>query len=233
MEVEWLIRYRFQEAEAKLLRHQLLSDPEKVILIEGFPDDNTVLQRMASQLGEPLLEDRNLHEAAVFEVKVNKEDGLFTSYANTHFDFPLHTDCSDFVKVPELIILYCVRPAKVGGESLFVPLSGIMAHLPTILFQALVTKKWKFRRLEREVIQAQDTSYRLFYNRIMIQSYSKITQEEVEWLDQFDTICYQNSFAKRLERGDLVLFRNDKVLHGRTAFPEDADRLLKRIRVYL
>ena len=66
-----------------------------------------------------------------------------------------------------------------------------------------------------------------------MESFANVNDEERDLLDSLDVIFNQCLFEVSLKKGTLALFRNDKFLHGRTSFPLDSDRVLKRIRFYL
>lgn len=204
--------------------------PDQLVVIENFPNNDSLLQTFLTPLGTPIQESRNQEEGSIFKVSVQNEEDCFTSYATSNLFFPVHTDGSDFEIPPTYVAMYCVKPSQEGGESLFVPLSNLMAHIPEDLLATLTTKRWTFNSVERKIITQTATDPRVCYNRLMIESYSQLTTQELNILDQFDRICEAHTFRVKLKANDLVIFRNDLFLHGRTGFPIDSNRLLKRIR---
>lgn len=65
---------------------------------------------------------------------------------------------------------------------------------------------------------------------VMIESFSEISLNELGKLNQLDEIFESCKFNFQLKEGDLVLFRNDLILHGRESFEQDSERLIKRVR---
>ncbi|WP_410719794.1 TauD/TfdA family dioxygenase [Burkholderia sp. SIMBA_043] len=52
----------------------------------------------------------------------------------------------------------------------------------------------------------------------------------MEELNNLDKIFKDLSFKIKLKKGDLILFRNDLMLHGRDEIDINSKRLIKRIR---
>ncbi len=204
--------------------------PDQLVIIENFPNDDQLLETFLACLGTPIQESRNQEEGSIFQVTVKSKEDCFTSYATSNLFFPLHTDGSDFETPPTDIAMFCVTPSQEGGESLFIALSDLMMHLPEALKSLLTTKLWTFNTVKRTIISQTTTGPKICYNRLMIESYSDLTQQELDILDQLDRICEAHTFRVKLKANDLIVFRNDLFLHGRTGFPIDANRLLKRIR---
>ncbi|MFT5891732.1 MAG: alpha-ketoglutarate-dependent taurine dioxygenase [Dokdonia sp.] len=126
--------------------------------------------------------------------------------------------------------MLCVRPSEEGGESLFVSLSDLITNLPDALLAILTTKQWRFNTANHPIITQTPTGPTICYNRLMMESYAELTQQELDLLDQLDRMCDQLTFRVKLKANDLIVFRNDLFLHGRTDFSLDSNRLLKRVR---
>ncbi|WP_202703431.1 TauD/TfdA family dioxygenase, partial [Flavobacterium sp. UGB4466] len=94
----------------------------------------------------------------------------------------------------------------------------------------LLHKKWKFRNQYRSVLSLNNGNYYICYDRITMESFSEINEKEMEELNNLDKIFEANSFKIKLKKQDLVLFRNDLLLHGRDEIAIDSKRLIKRIR---
>lgn len=214
--------------------HHQLHLEEQPILIRNFPLDDLYLENFILQLGKPVLEARNIRGKSVFNVEVSKQNNFFRSIANSNIDFPLHTDCADFKEIPNGIALLCVQPAsKEQGVSHFAFLSSIIDKLSAADIQELTQKQWIFRNKQRSILQQENGNYTICYDRITMESFASITEKDNALLNKLDTLFKEVSNSISLEKGDLILFRNDLALHGRSGFDIDTKRLLKRVRFYL
>jgi alpha-ketoglutarate-dependent taurine dioxygenase len=202
------------------------------MLIEGFPNEDHMLNDFLSHIGNAIHEHRNEDSGSIFKVQVDQTETHFSSYANSNIFFPVHTDCSNYKEIPQYIALLCVTPSTEGGESLFVNLSKLIQKLPKPLFTLLIQKHWAFGDVHRPVISLIQEKYSICYNRIIMESYADLTQDELHILNEFDALCQKLTFTLSLKANDLIIFRNDLLLHGRTDFPLNAGRVLKRVRLY-
>ncbi|RLJ34069.1 TfdA family taurine catabolism dioxygenase TauD [Chryseobacterium sp. 7] len=208
-----------------------LQQGNSLVIVKGFPLDDDELQAFVSQLGISLNEKRNNNGKAVFDVKIARRNHFFTSIANSNLVFPLHTDCADFDTIPNTIGLLCVEPAEEDqGTNYFMLLNSLLKHLTEDEKQKLLNKKWKFRNRERSILEIENGKYKICYDRITMESFSKLTPTETEELSHLDQLFKSLSFSIKLEKGDLILFRNDLMLHGRSSINVNSNRLIKRIR---
>ena len=225
-----MIKYRYDIIKDNNVANLLNGSPEELFLIENVPDNNQLLEAFLATLGNPIQEHRNQEGGSIFHVEVENKDAYFTSYANSNLFFPVHTDGSDFETPPKYVAMFCVRPSEEGGESLFVSLADLIANLPDALLDTLTTKQWRFNTIDRPIITQTPAGPTICYNRLMMESYAELPQQELDILDQLDRMCDQLTFRVKLKENDLIVFRNDLFLHGRTDFPLYANRLLKRVR---
>ena len=226
-----LIRYNFDQ---NLNYKNIIENLQKrniLVLLENFPLYDCDLQSFISQIGKSINENRNNEGQDVFDVKIEKQNNFFQSIANSNLSFPLHTDCADFEIIPNCVGLLCVTPASLEqGINSFVFLDKIISQLPEIKIQELLTKKWKFRTKWRSVLTAENDNFKICYDRISIESFSEISKAESQELSELDMLFKQNAFNIKLKKGDLILFRNDLMLHGRSEIDINSNRLIKRIR---
>jgi len=204
---------------------------DKIILLENFPLSDSNFQSFIRHIGTSVYENRNNNRQDIYDVKIAKQNNFFRSIANSNLSFPLHTDCADFDSIPNCIGLLCVEPA-IGeqGTNTFTALENLLKLLPQKQIQELQEKKWKYRNQSRSILSIESSKYKLCYDRITIESFSKTTNKEKEQLSKLDDLFKKNSFELKLKKGDLILFRNDLMLHGRTGIDINSDRLIKRIR---
>jgi len=225
-----LIKYAYHTVKNSNVLTRAKASPDELVLIENIPNNDQLLENFLATLGDPIQEERNQEAGSIFHVNVEKNDTHFISYANSNLFFPVHTDGSDFKIPPNYVAMFCVRPSQEGGESLFVKLSDLIANLPKELLDVLTKKQWLFNTIHRTIITQTETATSICYNRLMIESYGKLTQQELDILNHLDRICEEHTFNFKLKANDLILFRNDRFLHGRADFPLDSKRLLKRVR---
>jgi hypothetical protein len=205
-----------------------------VVLIENFPESEEIYQAFIKHLGTSVKEIRNNNGQDIFDVKVNTQNGYFTSIANSNLTFPLHTDSADFVTIPNCIGLLCMEPASGDqGQSQFVFIEDILKELSAEALQELTTKQWNFRGQTRSILQEVSGEYKICYDRITMESFSKLSDDEKAYLSSLDRIFKKHILEFKLQKGDLILFRNDRLLHGRSKIDLDSKRLLKRIRFHI
>lgn len=208
-----------------------LQKGETIVLIENFPLLDHEFQSFINSIGDSVKENRNNCRQDIFDVKISKQNNFFTSIAASAFSFPLHTDCADFDVIPNCVGFLCVEPAiKEQGANNFVFLRKIINQLSENVIHNLLHKKWKFRNQYRSILSGNNGNYHICYDRITMESFSEINEKEIEELNNLDKIFEANSFKIKLKKQDLVLFRNDLLLHGRDEIDIDSKRLIKRIR---
>ena len=222
-----------RELNTSKILHQL-RDEKYGVLIKNFPLDDLYLENFISKLGTPVYEARNIRGKSVFNVEVSKQNNFFRSIANSNLGFPLHTDCADFKEIPNGIALLCVHPApKNQGVSHFTSVSDIIQKLTPSEIEDLLQQEWKFRNRQRPILSKKEGTYQICYDRITMESFTEVNQNDLETLNKLDQLFETLSFHISLEKGDLVLFRNDTLLHGRSGFDIDSKRLLQRVRFYI
>lgn len=228
---EWLINYHWEKNIDfdEILKN--LHDGNSLIVIKNFPLDDNELQSFIYRLGITLKEIQNNKGKDVFDVKITRQNNYFTSVANSNLAFPLHTDCADFDSVPNTIGLLCVEPADENqGTNNFMSLNTLLSHLSEHEKQKLLNKKWKFRNQERSILYVEKGIYKICYDRITMESFSELNRDEIKELNNLDETFKDLAFKIKLKKGDLILFRNDLMLHGRDKIDINSQRLIKRIR---
>lgn len=228
---EWLINYNWEKNQdcEQILKN--LQAGNSLIVISNFPLNDTELQSFVHNIGITLKEKRNNNGKDVFDVKITRQNNFFTSIANSNLSFPLHTDCADFDSIPNAICLLCVEPADEGqGSNNFMFLKSLLKKISQNEKQKLMNKKWKLRNQERSILSIENGSYAICYDRITMESFSELNNDEIKELNELDKLFNSLSFKIKLDKGDLILFRNDLILHGRDKIDLNSNRLIKRIR---
>ncbi|MCF2875397.1 MULTISPECIES: TauD/TfdA family dioxygenase [unclassified Tenacibaculum] len=229
--LDLLTRYKFNQ---NLAYEDIISElrrGDRIILLEDFPLSDSQFQSFINRIGTSIFENKNNDRKDIYDVKIAKQNIFFRSIANSNLSFPLHTDCADFDSIPNCIGLLCVEPAAhKQGTNTFMFLEDLLKQLSEKQVRELVNKKWNFRNQSRSILTKESSTYKLCYDRITIESFSKTTNAEKEQLNRLDSLFKQNAFELKLKKGELVLFRNDLMLHGRTEIDINSNRLVKRIR---
>jgi alpha-ketoglutarate-dependent taurine dioxygenase len=170
-------------------------------------------------------------------------------YSDTRFGGHLHTDGMHRPgHIPDLFALYCHRPAKRGGDSVFVHVDDILARLehdPRVVealsgwfhFDTRDTSGRFPRTVRRQIIE---DGARINYLREYVESghstdgVPALTAAQRAALDAVDRILADPALTRhaRLDQGQLMIINNRRLVHGRTGFvdfpdPENA-RLLFR-----
>ena len=163
-----------------------------------------------------------------------------------------HTDSPHWEHVPDFVGLYCINPAKKGGESKFVSVYSVHnkmlkehKHFLEMLYEQFHFDK---RRGEYEsgkpltsvkpIFTYNDNQLKCRYIRDYLNDGHKIqniplSKEQTEALDIFDKIIHDENLAITydLRQNDMVFFNNDRVMHGRTSFEDFEDIEKKRLMV--
>ncbi|UJR11007.1 hypothetical protein I4U23_015191 [Adineta vaga] len=224
-----------------------------ICIIKDVPinDDNVALLSIANAFNGTLLRDTRMPARAmeancvIYRVE---EDLLNTdeyAYSATNQHFPLHTDCAHFLYPPQLMMLLCCRPSSLNpehGKTILTHVNDIVEKLTdedrTNLTQ-LQFPWWQSRSIVRAPILSQDQQTNRWFVR-----FNQATLEREMNNDEFRNTSALQSFIKLLQSietdpnntitlttGDLLIVHNQRILHGRTAFPSGSSRLLKRIRI--
>lgn len=162
-----------------------------------------------------------------------------------------HTDSPQWTNVPDYIALLCIRPAKIGGSSIF--LSSYSVHNKILqenklLLEQLYNKFHFDKRGEYEenespttfepIFQYKNGKLSLRYLRNYIDEGHKIQNQPLskiqnDSLNCFDKFTKDDSLTVKydLKGGDMVFFNNHRVIHGRTSFEDSEDNSLKRYMI--
>ncbi|OJW73658.1 MAG: taurine dioxygenase [Sphingomonadales bacterium 63-6] len=144
-----------------------------------------------------------------------------------------HSDSSD------VVALMCLRPAMAGGASCLVSgaqiYNEILKRRPDLAPLLLEPFHWDWRRQDQEapadtytspVISMEDGVFSMYAGSLYIitaQNYPgvpKLTPEQIEVLELFDTITYEEGMAIEMDfrPGDIQWLSNYAALHARTTF---------------
>jgi alpha-ketoglutarate-dependent taurine dioxygenase len=201
------------------------------------------LLRVGSALGSPskMTEDGDTGEQKPNEgmwSDVRFEPSRPDTYRYHNVGQPLHTDGAYLPGAGDIVLFYMAKQARGGGESLFVNAETLAAYAeaeaPT-LFKALMTIPIRFGKqgAERVVPVLQHEGDRLKVNwnyyRVLPDQGETIARLREEFQDFLSHLVDSRRVLEFTMRdGDVVLFRDRDVLHGRRAYAaqDSGDRLL-------
>ena len=172
-------------------------------------------------------------------------------YHQTKEGGSFHTDSPQWENVPDFIGMYCVNPAKKGGESKFVSAYSIhnemlkkhKQFLEMLYQQFYFDKRGEFESEESSTVfepifTYKDNQLKCRYLRDYINDGHKtqdvpLSKEQNEALDCFDEIIHDENLAVsyNLKQNDIVFFNNNRVIHGRTSFEDFEDIKKKRLMI--
>jgi gamma-butyrobetaine dioxygenase len=194
-------------------------------------------------IGEMIGPMRNSNFGPIFDV-ISKPDPNNLAYTSGHL--PLHTDLPNQETPPAYQFLHCIVNDADGGESLycdgFQVADDLRVHQP-IMFELLANTPIPFRfhdgqtdiRRHRPVITLDETGAvsMIAWNAHLADSFDMDVHLVADYYDAYRTFmamvrdpAYVASV--KLTAGEMVVFDNRRVLHGRAEFfPNTGNRHLK------
>jgi len=165
-----------------------------------------------------------------------------TRYSRTHLPLAPHTD-SSYMEVPhELVAFQCVVADAVGGETQMVPVDDILRQLSDTDVSLLSETVYPFGDGDRAILGGSTHAPTIRYYDAQLsrtleelgsgagglkKRYRKALKRLNKVLEQSDL---GETFA--LASGDILLMNNARVLHGRSGFAEESERMIFRLRVH-
>ena len=230
-----------------------LSTYPHYVVVKGYPaiDDRTNLIKLAKAIGaietkqtSPGFGRQNQEKVSFTKVRINsakaKAGGGVTQYSRTHLPLPPHTDSSYMPRPHELVAFQCIIPDHTGGESVLIPIADLLQRLDGEVMEQLRAPVYPFGAhpypiLMGETGNEQIRYYRAQIDRILEAGASPLSDNHRTAIETLDAVLQQtDQFSQfRLQAGQIVLMHNHKVLHGRTGFSPDSDRLLYRVRLHV
>lgn len=221
-------------------------------LVAGLPLDegNTALIAFARSLGDLVRESGSQAHPTegeyVYRV-VARGGGLrsrhgWTVRSTTSSEFPLHTDGYEIERPYRAVLLHCVQASSVGGDTLIANVDDVVANLTAGALSALMEPRFPTSTSSVAVLARDEGgTWRVRYNLDAIdhfmcsrESQDNLGQREARVaLEELARVAARlgHERAIRLRTGDCVVLDNERVLHGRTAYPSNEPRLLKRVRL--
>lgn len=193
---------------------------------------------MSQMFGEPLVQnDLGERRICVFDRDRSKSMKQGARYHQTREGGTIHTDNVNLPDPWEYMLLACVSPAGIGGESILVKAQQVHDSLKEFFPEVLKTLKepfiWECRGIadatyEAPIITFDSQGRALFrYLRPYLESAHlkkgvPLTSDQLYALDTLDAILESSSFQTRFffKQGQILLTFDARVLHGRTCFSD-------------
>ena len=205
------------------------------VILSGIRDMENFLSVGKDLFGD--LDCRHIRANEFGITTVSNKGNLNNYLATTNKAHPLHTDGPYENPPPEIVGLMCVNQALIGGESILVHSKNIYDYL---INELLVEKEI----LKEELLFIRDTNES--YNRLiteledgqlfMTYRYDKIIELKCSKEHEFimKSIHYfinlpENQIYFKLKPGQALFLDNGSIIHGRTKFSSDSNRLMYRI----
>jgi alpha-ketoglutarate-dependent taurine dioxygenase len=153
---------------------------------------------------------------------------------------PLHTDGAYYLDSPDTVVFYCERQAVSGGATIFLDVAdlerAVRIDRPT-LYEKLVSIRVSFSKSGQQerrscILDHDAGGPKVNWN------YFRVTpgqgNDVVDMCEKFHAYLQErfvdtaDLLPLRLEEGEVVIFRDIRVLHGRHSYAADAagDRLI-------
>ena len=163
-----------------------------------------------------------------------------TQYSRTHLPLSAHTDSSYMPHPHELVAFQCIKAAESGGESIMIPVADLLNHIAPDVIEQLRASVYPFGQHRYPILEGQPGQehiryYRAQLDRILREESSDLSIHHWNAVKALDTALQHTEQFDHfyLHPGQIVFMHNHKVLHGRTGFSPDSDRLLYRIRLHV
>ncbi len=215
-----------------------------VIQIDGDPEDPEYVLQLARAIcglrvdGKP---GKPPGKVSFTNVENNAEavtnDGNVTRLSRTHVALPPHTDSSYMENPHEFVAFQMVRNDSEGGESIMVPVDDIVRGLDDETASLLREPIYPFGKELCPILSGNPMDERVrFYEHQLNTSQqaqdSALSDRHLQALDKLEKLLSERGRFHELQlmAGQVMIMNNTKVLHGRTEFSSESDRLLYRVR---
>ena len=200
------------------------------VLLKNAPANPSIVLETVRRFGHV----RETNYGTVFHVK-NRLDP--ENLADTTLALSPHTDNPYRDPVPTLQLLHCLESSLEGGDSIFVDGFRVAEHLYDMAlhqFNMLATTPVSFRfRNEKVWLEAETTFLgvdasgymkHIRLNNRSVRPFNPNMHRLAEFYKAYFALMHLTMDADfqvrfKMEPGDLVLFDNERLLHGRTGFP--------------
>ncbi len=162
---------------------------------------------------------KNIH----YITSTEKTEANFASQTIDGIGF--HNDGYDCGFIPEYVALYCIEDGYENGETLYSDFEGAWQSL-TEKQQNIISGKDFFFQTDPAIfykIPGTGVDSQIVKDGLVRYSYAYIKrlESDVEFnraLDSFNDELIKNEKAVKLKKGDLLIFDNRSLFHGRNSF---------------
>ncbi|WP_269582981.1 TauD/TfdA family dioxygenase [Roseibium sp. Sym1] len=217
------------------------------LLFTEFPvDDDDLLLELANDLGQMSREGidtrSNKLSKDIIHLVTDHKSKVCDPFGNqitstTSRELDLHSDEYFSEEPSSIVLLACVTQAARGGESFVVSVDAIAEALPAECKAMLMENPVPTHIGPRHVLTQTPDGLEIRYNRLEMEraqalvDCAPLSPEMNDAIDTLEDCARAHLEFFHLAPGDLLVLNNRKSLHGRTAFSENDNRVLKRIRI--
>lgn len=164
--------------------------------------------------------------------------GSATHYSRTHRPLAPHTDSSYKDEPHELVIFQMVVSDAQGGNSIIAPVEDILSRIDGETRSRLRQPVFPLGQGTHAILwgEGDDCQIRYYRNQIdrSLEDGVELAEDDLAALAKLDRVLAQSEAFDcfHLDSGDVLFMNNRKVLHGRSGFAADSDRLMFRYRLY-
>lgn len=241
---------------APLVREHL-DDGAGVLVLTGLPADRERAERAVLRatrlIGEPLPQNRE--GTLVREVR---DRGLSisqrgrTRYSDSRFGGDLHTDGAEApLPAPDVFTLFCVRQSLRGGALQCLHVRDVVRALEPEVLETLRAPFRFDRRGDQQPGEDPTTAKPVLFTQrerpaiTYLRSYIEhghdhphvpsLTGAQRTALDALDALIASSTtlLTGKLREGELALFDNLSLLHGRTEFTDEPDHARLLLRTWI
>ena len=230
-----------------------------IVRLRNVPTEDQAVRRVAERIGTI----RNSNFGLLFDVKTTPSEARKTADSNAYFSVALapHTDLATREYEPGLQLLHCLTNSTRGGQAIYVDGFAVADHIrrsDADLWRAITEIDWTFTNRSPAsdyrwrtpiVVLDRDGAPSEIRATTFLRGPLNVAFDEVEFayagLNAFQNLAESDEFRMTFSYspGDLVIFDNRRVLHGRTAFDDavgaralkgcymEREEMLSRIRV--
>ena len=223
------------------------------VVVNGYPplEDRTNLINLSQAVcaigsGQSVLGcgSQNQVKVSFTQVRIDRAKAMTSSkvthYSRTHLPLAPHTDSSYMVRPHELVAFQCIVADNMGGESIMIPVEDILSEIDSEILELLRDSVFPFGNNLYPIISGatggeQIRYYRSQIDRILEAEAFALSDKYRTAIETLDAVLQQSAqfIQFPLQPGQIVLMHNRKVLHGRTGFSPESDRLLYRVRLHI
>jgi len=155
--------------------------------------------------------------------------------ANTRAEMSFHTDTNHMDRPADYVALRCMQPAAEGGQTRLVDARDILERLSRSALDRLRLPVWRWQRATRDqggltpprpVLTELDCFRWWSYGLVVPSAAEEMVRLEVE-----QAIVDCATFEHQWNVGDVLVWKNQRILHARRHFK--GDRRMSRTHVWV